>query len=221
MFAGTTCSQGGTEVIVDDSRIYIVDDDDAVRDSLVALFESLGYRAEAYASGPEFLDAYTPDRPACLILDLRMPRMSGLAVQEALAARRASVPIVVLSGYGEVPIAVRAMKSGAIDFVVKPFSEQDLLDRTRAALERARIEFEQERERTRFKTRLARLTPREREVMLHVVQGKANKVIASDLRISQKTVEVHRYHLMHKMGAASAVDLARLAGRFSGVLRGD
>jgi two-component system response regulator FixJ len=205
---------------VREAKVFIVDDDNGVRESLSCLFDSIGYDVESYSSGPEFLAACTAvDRPACLILDVRMPQMSGLAVQEQLAAREIAIPIIVCSAHPEVPIAVRAMKSGAVDFVIKPFSEHDLLERTRAALERARAALTAQRERRQFERRLARLTPREREVLRHLVQGKANKVIAYDLDISRKTVEVHRHHVMRKMGAASAVELATLAERYAESLR--
>jgi FixJ family two-component response regulator len=196
------------------SKIFILDDDTPVRESLASLFSSVGYSVEAYASGPEFLAQYRRDRPACLILDVRMPSMNGLSVQEQLKDRGVSVPTIVLTGHAEVTLAVRAMKAGAFDFILKPFSEHELLECTRAALAKARVEFETHCERNSFERRLRRLTPREREVLAHVLEGKANKVIAFDLRISQKTVEVHRYHVMHKMGARSAVELAKQAGRF-------
>jgi RNA polymerase sigma factor (sigma-70 family) len=206
---------------VRDAKVFIVDDDSGVRDSLSYLFDSVGYQVETYASGPEFLSACRVDVPACVILDVRMPQMSGLAVQEQLAARGIQIPIIVCSAHPEVPIAVRAMKSGAVDFVMKPFSEHDLLERTRAALDRARRQLGAQRERRQFEKRLERLTPREREVLLHLVQGKANKVIAYDLSISRKTVEVHRHHVMRKMGAASAVELATLAERYAVSLQED
>jgi FixJ family two-component response regulator len=211
---------GETTVDISKSKIFIVDDDTAMRDSLATLFLSVGYPAETYASGPQFLANHRRDRPACLILDVRMPQMTGLAVQEHLKGRGASLPIIVLTGHAEVGMAVRAMKAGAFDFLLKPFSEHELLECTRGALARAWAEFEDDRERNRFERRLRRLTPREREVLLHVLEGKANKVIASDLQISQKTVEVHRYHVMHKMGARSAVELAKQAGKFSGAFGG-
>jgi FixJ family two-component response regulator len=207
-------------VNVNKSKVFIVDDDAAVRGSLQSLFESIGYSAEAYASGPEFLAQHRCDRPSCLILDVRMPLMNGLGVQEQLKQRGSTLPIIVLTGHAEVLLAVRAMKAGAFDFLLKPFSENELLECTRTALAKAWDEFEEDRERHHFARRLRRLTPREREVLLHVLDGKANKVIASDLQISQKTVEVHRYHVMHKMGARSAVELAKQAGRFAEAFAG-
>lgn len=201
------------------SKIFIVDDDADVQLSLATFFASCGYPTQAYASPEEFLCAYADDEPACLILDVRTPGMSGLAVQERLRAEGAWLPIIVLSSHAEVPVAVRAMKTGAVDFILKPFTEHDLLERTRAALTIAGTRFEEDRERSRFERCLSRLTPREREILNHMLEGKANKVIADDLRISQKTVEVHRYHLMHKMGTSSSVQLAQLAGRFWRSLR--
>jgi FixJ family two-component response regulator len=201
------------------SKIFIVDDDVDVQLSLGTFFTSYGYPIEAYGSADEFLCAYADDEPACLILDVRTPGVSGLAVQERLRAEGAWLPIIVLSSHADVPVAVRAMKSGAVDFILKPFTDLDLLERTRAALTIAGTKFEEERERSRFERCLRRLTPREREILNHMLEGKANKVIADDLRISQKTVEVHRYHLMHKMGTSSSVQLAQLAGRFWKSLR--
>jgi FixJ family two-component response regulator len=196
------------------SKIFIVDDDADVRASLARFFASVGYATEAYGCADEFLCAYSDEEPACLVLDVRTPGVSGLAVQERVRAEGAWLPILVLSSHAEVPVAVRAMKTGAVDFILKPFTDHDLLERTRVALAIAKNTFEEDRERGRFERCLRRLTPREREILHHMLEGKANKVIADDLRISQKTVEVHRYHLMHKMGTSSSVQLAQLAGRF-------
>ena len=196
------------------SKIFIVDDDRDALVSLATFYQSVGYATEAYGSADQFLCAYRDEEPACLVLDVRTPGPRGLAVQERLRAEGAWLPIIVLSSHADVPVAVRAMKAGAVDFILKPFTEHDLLERTRVALAIARATFEEERERSRFERSLRRLTPRERQILHHMLEGKANKVIADDLRISQKTVEVHRYHLMHKMGTSSSVQLAQLAGRF-------
>ena len=201
-------------MIAQDSKVFVVDDDRSVRDSLSALMQSAGLPVETHASGAEFLAAYTETQPACLLLDVRMPRMSGLAVQNALIAQRSWLPVIIVSAHPDVTVAVRAMKAGAIDFVQKPWSNDDLLETVRRALHEARLRFEHDRARQSFESRLSRLTAREREVLAHVVQGKPSKVIAYDLGITQKTIEIHRSNLMHKMNAASALELALLSVRF-------
>ena len=194
-----------------DATVFVVDDDAGMRDSLRWLLESVSLAVEAYATAEEFLAIYDPGRPGCLVLDLRMPGMSGLELQQELQARRAVLPIIIITAYGEVPAAVRAMKAGAIDFLEKPFSDQLLLDRVQRALETDRHEREHRSSQAKVAGRLARLTTRERQVMEGVVAGKANKVIAADLGISQKTVEAHRARVMHKLEVDSVPELVRFA----------
>jgi FixJ family two-component response regulator len=191
--------------------VYVVDDDQAVRDSLRWLIESIGHRVEAFDHAQEFLDAYDSEQPGCLVLDVRMPGMSGLDLQDRLRDRGIQLPIIIITGHGDVPMAVRAMKSGALDFVEKPFSDQVLLERIQQALDldgRMRQRFERVKD---IAARLATLTPREREVMDQVVAGHANKVIAYELGVSMKTVEAHRGKVMRKMKARSLSDLVQMA----------
>ena len=193
------------------ASVFIVDDDAAVRDALKFLMRSVGHPVEVYASAQEFLDAYRDDRPGCLVLDIRMPGMSGLELQEKLVERRAIVPIIFITGHGDVPMAVEAMQAGAMDFIQKPFRDQDLLDRINQALDKDAANRQALRELNAIRERLASLTPREREVMDLVVKGKANKVIAGDLDLSQRTVEIHRARVMEKMQASSLAHLVRMA----------
>jgi two-component system response regulator FixJ len=190
--------------------VFIVDDDAAVRDALKFLLRSVGHPVEAFASALEFLDAYRDDRPGCLVLDIRMPGMSGLELQEKLVERRSILPIIFITGHGDVPMAVEAMQAGAMDFIQKPFRDQDLLDRINQALEKDAKNRAALGELNLIRERLASLTPREREVMDLVVHGKANKVIAGDLDLSQRTVEIHRARVMEKMQAASLAHLVRM-----------
>jgi FixJ family two-component response regulator len=190
--------------------VYVVDDDPAMRSSLRWLIESVGLTVRTCASAQEFLQTYQGDR-GCLVLDVRMPGMSGLDLQAELAARKIIIPILIITGYAEVPLAVRAMKAGAFDFIEKPFSDQTLLDRIRAAVtldERARNRRAARRE---VQERLDLLTTREHDVLSRVVTGKSNKVIAAELQLSTKTVEVHRAHVMEKLKAGSLADLIRLS----------
>jgi two-component system, LuxR family, response regulator FixJ len=190
--------------------VFIVDDDTAVRDALKFLLRSVGHPVETYASALDFLDAYRDDRPGCLVLDIRMPGMSGLELQEKLVERRSILPIIFITGHGDVPMAVEAMQSGAMDFIQKPFRDQDLLDRINQGLEKDAAMRASIKELNSIRERLASLTPREREVMDLVVHGKANKVIAGDLDLSQRTVEIHRARVMEKMQAASLAHLVRM-----------
>jgi FixJ family two-component response regulator len=191
--------------------VYIVDDDHAVRDSLSLLLNSVGIRNQTFDSATAFLAAFQPNRIACLVADIRMPVMSGLELQNELNARKAAIPIIFITGHGDVPMAVNAMKDGAMDFLTKPFRDQDLLDRVRAALSGARAEFDSTQQLQEVRERFESLTPREREVMELVVQGLANKVIAMDLGVSQRTVELHRARVMQKMSVRSLAELVRLA----------
>ena len=193
-----------------DPTVFVVDDDPAMRDSLCWLLQSVDLHVETYPSADAFLAAYDPGRPGCLVLDVRMPGMSGLNLQDELRTRHIRLPIIMLSGHAEVPTAVRALKAGAIDFMEKPFSDELLLDRIRQAIDLDREQREAEARRTAVAARYALLTPREREVMELVTAGKANKVIAADLGLSPKTVEVHRAAVMDKMRADSVADLVRM-----------
>jgi two-component system response regulator FixJ len=190
--------------------VYVVDDDPAMRSSLRWLIESVGLAVRTCSSAQEFLRTYQPSDPGCLVLDVRMPGMSGLDLQAELAARRIHIPILIITGYAEVPLAVRAMKAGAFDFIEKPFSDQTLLDRIRAAVAHDEGGRRRRAARADVERRLRLLTARERDVLSRVVTGKSNKVIAADLELSTKTVEVHRAHVMEKLKAGSLADLIRL-----------
>jgi len=193
--------------------VFVVDDDAPVRDGLKLLLRSVGHRVETCASAQEFLDLYTDDRPGCLVLDVRMPGMSGLDLQERLNERRAILPIIFITGHGDVPMAVEALQAGALDFLQKPFRDQELLDRIARALEKDASNRRELVELKQIAARFAELTPRERAVMDLVVQGKANKVIAGDLDISQRTVEIHRARVMEKTQAGSLAHLVRMVLR--------
>jgi FixJ family two-component response regulator len=195
--------------------VYLVDDDEAVRDALGLLLRSVGLECEVFASALEFLDTYDPTRHSCLVADIRMPGLSGLELQERLNEQRAGIPIVFITGHGDVPMAVSAMKSGATDFIQKPFRDQDLLDRIHKALAQDREERASRAEQDAIRERLALLTPRETEVMHRVVRGQANKVIAMDLGVSQRTVELHRARVMHKLKMRSLAELVSAVGKLA------
>jgi two-component system, LuxR family, response regulator FixJ len=190
--------------------VYVVDDDLSVQRVLERTLTSAGWRVRMYESGPAFLDAFDPNRPGCLILDLRMPRMNGLTVQEKLMAMGSTLPIIFLTAFGDVPTAVQAIQSGAVDFLEKPFSNQQLLRLVEQALEQDAQLRAQRQRRAEREARLAHLTPREREVLNLVVAGDTNKEIAAQLGIGLRTVEMHRQQVMRKLGARSAVDLMHL-----------
>ncbi len=189
--------------------VYVVDDDDAIRDSLMMLLRSIGLAGQSYASATDFLDAYDPKQHSCLITDIRMPGMSGLDLQRELREHGAPIPIILITGHGDVPMAVEAMKEGALDFIEKPFRDQELLDRVQQALTWDDDHRSKNLEAISIQERLATLTPRESEVMDLVVQGHANKVIAQDLGVSQRTVEIHRARVMEKMNMRSLAALVR------------
>ena len=191
--------------------VYVVDDDRAVRDSLGLLLKSVGIENETYESAGAFLDAYQPDRVSCLVADIRMPGMSGLELQRELNVRKVRIPLIFITGHGDVPMAVEAMKSGARDFLTKPFRDQDFLDRVRAAVGEAESGFEDEQKLREARECYGSLTRRETEVMDMVVKGAANKVIAMDLGVSQRTVELHRARVMQKMKVRSLAARVRLA----------
>lgn len=190
--------------------VYLVDDDQAVRDSLRWVIESAGFAVETYASAQAFLDAYRPERPGCLVLDVRMPGISGLNLQARLAGERSALPIIFISAHATVPDAVRAMRAGAVDFLVKPFNNQDLLDRIDLCIAEAARRSEDRARREEVARRLARLTPREREVLDGVVAGKTNRTIAAEMKVSVKTVDAHRARVMEKMQAGSLAELVHL-----------
>ncbi len=200
---------------IEDAVVYVVDDDEAVRDSLSVLLRSVGYQAQTFESAVEFLESFDADQHGCLVADIRMPGMSGLDLQAALNKDGSELPIIFITGHGDVPMAVDAMKSGALDFIQKPFRDQDLLDRINQALQADSERRQSCEERSVVRARLAALTPREREVMDRVVKGQANKVIALDLGVSQRTVEIHRARVMQKMHARSLAELVTLAGKLS------
>jgi len=192
------------------TTVFVVDDDEAVRTSLKLLLRSVGLPVETFTSAQEFLGRFDAERPGCLVLDIRMPGMSGLELQEHLNAMHAMIPVVFITGHGDVPMAVEAMQHGAVDFIQKPFRDQDLIDRINQALEKDHDNRAGLRERDSIRAHIADLTPREREVLDLVTAGKANKVIAGDLDVSQRTVEIHRARVMEKMGASSLAHLVRM-----------
>ncbi|PWC37891.1 response regulator transcription factor [Azospirillum sp. TSO35-2] len=211
-----------------DRTVFIVDDDEAIRDSLSALLESAGFQAQSFASPVTFLESDAPSRTGCLLVDVRMPRMSGLEVQERLARDGHRMPVIVMTGHGDVPLAVRAMKAGAVDFVEKPFDEDVLLAAVRSALDQAADRVAESRQDAgdhpaavpdppapavppEILARVSALTPRELDVLRWLVAGRSNKVIAHELSISPRTVEIHRSRVMDKMQADSLPSLVRMA----------
>ena len=194
-----------------DQCVYIVDDDEAVRDSLSMLLESKGYAVKSFVSAPEFLET-APSLPlGCLIVDIRMPEMDGLELQQHLTDRSLDFPLIVITGHGDVPLAVRAMKAGAVDFVEKPFASETILSSLEAALSRLTTPSEEDPAKAAVTAKLALLSSRERQVLQGLLAGLPNKSIAYDLGISPRTVEIHRARLMGKMGARSLSELIRLA----------
>ena len=196
---------------VKNASVFVVDDDEAIRDSLDVLLNTVGLNTTTFSSGDEFLEAYDPDWEGCILLDIRMPGTSGMDVQKRLAESGCHLPIIFITGHGDIPMAVEAMHVGAFDFIQKPFRDQDLLDRIDEALA-AREEQEQQSTRKKMaQEQFQTLTPREQEVMQLVVHGAANKVIAMDLDVSQRTVEIHRARVMEKMRARSLAALVRMS----------
>ena len=195
--------------------VIVIDDDPAIRESLGSLLRSVGFEVRLLASVSDFLKSERPDQPACLVLDVRLPGRSGLDFQRDLAAANIRLPIIFITGHGDIPMSVQAMKGGAIEFLTKPFRDQDLLDAIQVGITRDRGWLEEEKEAAQLRTRYDTLTPRERDVMAQVVKGRLNKQIAFDIGISEITVKVHRGQVMRKMRASSLPDLVRMAARLN------
>ncbi len=193
--------------------VFVVDDDSSVRSALSSLLRSVGLEVEVFASAQELLASSQLDAAACLVLDVRLPGSSGLELQRQLAASGMHVPIIFMTAHGDIPMSVKAIKAGAVEFLPKPFREQDLLDAIHQAIERDRARRADERDRNALGARFASLTPREQEVMVWVISGRLNKQIAAELGTSEVTVKIHRSHVMRKMKAASVADLVRMASR--------
>ena len=193
--------------------VFIIDDDRGMRQAIQDLVESVGLRAESFATGQEFLNKRRTSDPSCLVLDVRLPQMSGLDFQHRLAEIGMQIPIIFITAHGDIPMSVRALKSGAVEFLTKPFRDQDLLDAIQQALQRDRVVQEHEAEVRELRERYQGLTAREREVMGFVVSGLLNKQIASEIGASEATIKIHRGNLMEKMQAASLVDLVRMADK--------
>jgi RNA polymerase sigma factor (sigma-70 family) len=202
-----------------EATVFIVDDDAQMRESLRNLIRSVGLRVELFASAQEFLRSQHPDAPSCLVLDVRMPGLSGLDLQRQTSEAGLEIPIIFITGHGDIPMTVRAMKAGAVEFLTKPFRDQDLLDAIQQALERSRKAREQEAATKELRRRFALLTPREREVMERVVAGLLNKEIGAELGTSETTVKIQRHQVMEKMGASSLPELVRMADRVGMIVR--
>jgi FixJ family two-component response regulator len=195
------------------ATVYVIDDDPSVREAVASLLLSVSLRVEVFGSVNEFVNRWERDGPGCLVLDIRLPGRSGLEFQDELAQAQIDLPVIFITGHGDIRMSVRAMKAGAVEFLTKPFRDQDLLDAIQAAIAQDRAGLEANDVLNDLHRRAAELTPREREVMWHVVSGKPNKQTAAELGISEITVKTHRGQVMHKMGARSIIDLVRMADR--------
>jgi FixJ family two-component response regulator len=195
--------------------VHVVDDDASMRQALEGLFDSVGLQTQTYATAEDFLSASLSDRPGCIVLDVRLPDMNGLEFQGRLVQTGVGIPVVMMTGFGDIPMSVHAMKHGAVDFLAKPFRDQDMLDAVMAAIERDRARRVVENDASQLKQRFETLSPREQEVMSHVTAGKMNKQVAGDLGISEITVKIHRGAAMHKMGARTYAQLVRMADALS------
>jgi len=204
-------SRSETSASVKEPIVFIIDDDLSVRRALTNLFQSVGLQVEAFGSAPELLQAKLPDVASCLVLDIRLPGLSGLDLQNELAKAGVHIPIIFITGHGDIPMTVRAMKGGAVDFLTKPFRDQDLLDAVVKAIEQDRKRREVEKALANVQSLFDALTPREREVLALVASGLMNKQIAAELGLAEITVKIHRGHIMKKMGARSLADLIRMA----------
>ncbi|HTB69149.1 MAG TPA: response regulator transcription factor [Steroidobacteraceae bacterium] len=190
--------------------VFVVDDDEGVRDSLRFLLKSVGLATKTLGSATEFLDSYDVDQPGCLVLDVRMPAMSGLELQQQLNVRGATIPVIFITGHGDIPMAVEAMQHGAFDFLQKPFRDQDLIDRLQKALAKDAHNRAELKQRDQIRSRFDTLTPREHEVLVLMVRGLPNKIMAAELGVSQRTVEIHRARVMEKTEAGSLAHLVRM-----------
>ncbi|BBB95661.1 FixJ family two-component response regulator [Bradyrhizobium elkanii] len=210
MVTGRAASPSGL-ASSEDPIVFVVDDDASVRDALSNLFRSVGLRTAAFGSAHEFLQRKPPDVPSCLILDIRLPRVSGLDFQAELAKVGIHIPIIFMTGHGDIPMTVRAMKAGAVDFLTKPFRDQDMLDAVTTAIERDRNRRDEAKVLANLRAAFATLTPRERQIMSLVTAGLMNKQVAAEIGVAEITVKIHRGHIMRKMAAKSLPDLVRMA----------
>jgi FixJ family two-component response regulator len=206
-----TASSSKISGSTDQPTVFVVDDDASMREALTRLFESVRLRVNAFESAREFLQSQRPNAPGCLVLDVRLPGLSGLDFQAELTRANVRIPIVFITGHGDIPMTVRAMKAGAVDFLTKPFRDQDMLDAVATAVQRDRQRREHENAVADVRAQFEALTSREREIMALVASGLMSKQIAAQINLSEITVKVHRSHLMRKMGARSIADLVRMA----------